>query len=134
VFSIKQLGDAVADAQFIVVTLPLTAETLHIIDRSILSRCRGAVLINVGRGPVVQEEALPEALDSGWLKGAALDVFETEPLPATSPLWDRTDVLVSPHVAGLTTIPGAGDSFLESLASIERGERPIGLVDHSRGY
>ena len=92
------------------------------------------MLINVGRGKVVDESVLPEALDAGWLRGAALDVFETEPLPASSPLWDRADVMVSPHVAGLTTITGAINSFLESLASIERGERPIGLVDRERGY
>jgi phosphoglycerate dehydrogenase-like enzyme len=130
----ERLADAVADAHFIVLTLPLTPDTLHLVSRHLLSRCRGAVLINVGRGQVVDESALPDALDAGWLKGAALDVFETEPLPSASPLWDRADVMVSPHVAGLTTIAGAADSFLESLASIERGERPIGLVDRRRGY
>ncbi|MEP7346402.1 MAG: D-2-hydroxyacid dehydrogenase [Gemmatimonadaceae bacterium] len=130
----EKLSDAVAEAQFIVLTLPLTADTFHLMNRVVLSRCRGAVLVNVGRGQVVDEAVLPEALDSGWLKGAALDVFETEPLPASSPLWDRADVMISPHVAGLTTIPGAADSFLESLASIERGERPVGLVDRGRGY
>ncbi len=130
----EMLADVVTDAHYIVLTLPLTADTLHLVNRDVLARCNGAVLINVGRGQVVDEAVLPEALNSGWLRGAALDVFEVEPLPATSPLWDRADVMVSPHVAGLTTVQGAADSFLESLVSIERGERPIGLVDRGRGY
>ena len=71
-----------------------------------MARCDGAYLINVGRGGLVQEAALPDALDRGWIGGAALDVFETEPLPADSPLWDRPEVTVSPHISGLTTIPG----------------------------
>lgn len=134
VVAVAQLADAMASAQFVVLTLPLTADTHHLVDRAVLSRSRGAFLINVGRGPVLDESILPEALDAGWLVGAALDVFETEPLPASSPLWSRADVMVSPHVAGLTTIPGAAESFLDVLASIERGVRPAEAVDRTRGY
>jgi glyoxylate/hydroxypyruvate reductase A len=99
-----------------------------------LRRCRGVYLINIGRGGLVQEDALPEALEAGWLRGAALDVFETEPLPASSPLWSRTDVMISPHISGLTTVEGAAEGFLECLAEIERGERPRMTVDRVRGY
>jgi phosphoglycerate dehydrogenase-like enzyme len=128
------LGESVEAAKWIVLALPLTKETLHLVGSEVLAHCRGAVLINVGRGALVDEGALPTALDAGWLRGAALDVFATEPLPADSPLWARRDVLISPHVAGLTTVAGAGDGFLECLAELERGERPRMTVDRSRGY
>lgn len=128
------LGTMVEHAQWIVLALPLTAETVCLVDSAVLARCRGAVLINVGRGALVAEEALPHALDQGWLRGAVLDVFTTEPLPADSPLWGRSDVLVSPHVAGLTTEEGAAEGFLECLSELERGQRPRMTVDRSRGY
>jgi phosphoglycerate dehydrogenase-like enzyme len=83
---------------------------------------------------LLEEEALPEALDQGWLSGAALDVFEVEPLPAASPLWSRAEVTISPHISGLTTIPGAGDGFLTCLEAVEAGRRPALAVDAARGY
>ena len=128
------LSEMVRTADWLVLAVPLTQETYHLVDRRILEACRGVFLINIGRGALVEERALPEALDAGWLRGAALDVFETEPLPPDSPLWARRDVMISPHVAGLTTIAGAGDGFLECLSQLERGERPRWLVDRARGY
>ena len=128
------LGDVVAEADILVLAAPLTRETHHLVDRAVLSGCRNVLLINVGRGALVDEAAIPAALDAGWLRAAALDVFEVEPLPPASPLWDREDVIVSPHVAGLTTTKGAGDGFLESLAALERGELPEKVVDRARGY
>jgi phosphoglycerate dehydrogenase-like enzyme len=130
----SELAAHVGDVQVLLLAAPLTHDTVHLVDREVLSHCRGALLVNVGRGQLVEEAALPEALDAGWLRGAALDVFEEEPLPSSSPLWTRDDVMVSPHVAGLTTIPGAADSFLESLTGLERGDAPAGLVDRARGY
>ncbi|MEP7382196.1 MAG: D-2-hydroxyacid dehydrogenase [Gemmatimonadota bacterium] len=131
---VSALKDMVAVADWLVVTLPLTAETRHLINRDVLSACRGAVLINAGRGAVIEEAALPEALDHGWLKGAALDVFESEPLPVDSPLWQDTRVMLSPHISGLTTIDGASAGFLECLAAFERGESTRWLVDRARQY
>ena len=104
------------------------------VSRELLSRCRGAVLLNAGRGAVVDEAALPEALDNGWLRGAALDVFEVEPLPDNSPLWTDSRVIISPHISGLTTPQGAIAGFLECLTAIERGATPRGVVDRERGY
>jgi phosphoglycerate dehydrogenase-like enzyme len=92
------------------------------------------VLINAGRGAVVDEALIPEALDKGWLAGAILDVFEVEPLPASSPLWDDRRVMISPHISGLTTREGAITGFLECLAEIERGEVPARAVDRDREY
>ena len=128
------LPDLVGDAQWIVLTLPVTAATRGLFSRALMSRCRGAVLLNAGRGAVVEERAIPEALDQGWLRGAALDVFAVEPLPADSPLWGDARVMVSPHISGLTTVEGAGTGFLECLAMLERGELPRWVVDRGRGY
>ncbi len=134
VHPIADFAAAARGVRWLVLACPLTEDTYHLLDRDRLGRCDGAYLINVGRGPLVQEELLPEALDHGWLRGAALDVFETEPLPAESPLWIRPEVTVSPHISGLTTIPGAGDGFLASLAAVEAGTRPALAVDPTRGY
>ena len=128
------LGTLVADADWIVVAVPDTPASRGLISREVLARCRGAVLLNAGRGSVVEEGALPHALDQGWLRAAALDVFATEPLPADSPLWGDPRVMVSPHISGLTTISGAAHGFLECLESLERGELPKWAVDRERGY
>lgn len=129
-----RLHEVASEADWLIVTLPLTEATRGLIGRSVLEHCRGTVLLNAGRGAVVDEALLPEALDKGWLRAAALDVFETEPLPATSPLWDDPRVIVSPHVSGLTTLAGAADGFVECLETFERGEQPRWLVDRERGY
>ena len=104
------------------------------VDDDLLAHARGAWLVNVARGGLVDEEALVRALDSGRLGGACLDVFATEPLPPSSPLWTHPRVLVSPHVAGVTTVDGAAAGFLNALAALERGERPGGVVGIERGY
>jgi phosphoglycerate dehydrogenase-like enzyme len=117
-----------------VLACPLTEETFHFLNRARLAECGGTYLINVGRGRLVEEPALVEALDQGSLAGCALDVFETEPLPADSPLWARAEVTISPHISGLTTIPGAGDGFLQCLVEVEAGRKPRLAVDTARGY
>ena len=94
------LDDLLPRADSIVITLPLTAETRGLIDRRRIGLLKpGAIVVNIGRGPVVDEEALVDALRSGRLRGAALDVFATEPLPAESPLWQLDNVILSPHTA-----------------------------------
>jgi D-2-hydroxyacid dehydrogenase (NADP+) len=134
VFPIGAFGEAVAGVRWLVLACPLTEETWHLLDRDRLVGCGGAYLINVGRGALVDEAALPEALDSRWLSGAALDVFEREPLPESSPLWAREEVTISPHISGLTTVPGAAAGFLEVLADLETGRVPRLRVELERGY
>ncbi len=134
VATVDALPSLVPDAAWIVVTVPLTTATRGLFSRDLLARCRGAVLMNAGRGAVVDESAIPDALEQGWLRGAALDVFEIEPLPDASPLWSDPRVMISPHISGLTTNEGAAAGFLECLAAIERGETPGWVVDRSRGY
>ena len=80
------------------------------------------------------ESALPEALDNGWLSGAALDVFESEPLSADSPLWQDGRVMISPHISGPTTAQGAASGFLDCLSALDRGEIPKWQVDRLVGY
>jgi phosphoglycerate dehydrogenase-like enzyme len=90
-------------ADAVVITLPLTEATGGLLDARAIARMKqGAILVNVGRGGVLDEQALVSALRAGKLAGAALDVFATEPLPADSPLWDLPNVLISPHTAALS--------------------------------
>ena len=99
---IDDLADAVREVDAIVVTLPGTAQTHHLIGEAVFANVRpGMIFVSIGRGSVVDERALLPALDDGRIAFAALDVFETEPLPADSPLWGHPDVLVSPHTAAL---------------------------------
>lgn len=134
VFPVDALPDIVRHADWLIVTLPLTHETRGLVSKDVLSRCRNAFLINTGRGAVVDEAAIPEALNAGWLSGCALDVFVEEPLPVTSPLWSDPRVMVSPHVSGLTTVQGAGEGFLECAKALEKGVLPRWAVTRSRGY
>jgi len=131
---VSELSRLVGEADWLILTLPLTSETRGLIGRDVLSQCRGTVLMNAGRGAVVDENAIPEALAQGWLSAAVLDVFETEPLPKESPLWDDRRVMISPHISGLTTPNGAVDGFIECLDAIEQGRRPTRVVDRDRGY
>ena len=131
---VSALKDMCAIADWLILTLPLTAATRGVISQDVLSACRGAVLINAGRGAVVDEASITVALDNGWLRGAALDVFEVEPLPIESPFWQDTRVIVSPHISGLTTVEGASGGFLECLKAFEDGASTRWLVDRERQY
>ena len=99
----EAIDGLVQEADAIVITLPLTSETRGLISRRTIGRMRdGAIVVNVGRGGVLDEQALIDALVSGKLAGAALDVFAEEPLPDTSPLWALENVIVSPHTSALS--------------------------------
>lgn len=101
----EHLHETVARADFLVMVTPYTSETHHMIDAAVFNAMpNDAYLINVARGRVVDESALIEALRSGGIAGAALDVFETEPLPTTSPLWHFENVIVTPHIGGMSDI------------------------------
>lgn len=132
--NVSSLATVASTANWLIATLPLTSETRGLIGRDVLQACQGAVLMNAGRGAVVDEALLPEALDKGWLRGAALDVFETEPLPPQSPLWTDARVMISPHISGITTTEGAVTGFLDCLSALERGETPKWIVDRDRQY
>jgi D-2-hydroxyacid dehydrogenase (NADP+) len=100
-----QLRDAVAAADFLVLLIPYSPETHHMIDASVLAAMKPtAYLVNVARGGVVDEIALIEALRTHQIAGAGLDVFAQEPLPETSPLWDLDNVIITPHIGGMSDI------------------------------
>ena len=134
VFARRHLHEALAGANWLILAAPLTEATYRMIGAEELRAARGTYLINVGRGMLVDEGAIIPALDRGDLRGAALDVFEVEPLPAESPLWTHPKVVISPHISGLTTVEGATAGFLHALEALERGERPDTAVDVAKGY
>lgn len=124
-------------ADFVVVLVPLTPETRGSLGARELAWLRpSAYLINLARGGIVDEDALAEALRAGRLAGAAVDVFAEEPLPASSPLWDAPNTILTPHVAGLG--PGymerLSEIFTENLGRIENGQPLRNEVDRARGY
>jgi phosphoglycerate dehydrogenase-like enzyme len=128
------LSALLPDARIVVLTAPLTPDTRGLVSRELLARCQGALLLNAGRGALIDESAIIPALNAGHLAGCALDVFETEPLPTESPLWRDPRVMVSPHVSGPSTAHGTIEGVLETLAALERGEVPRTVVDRVRGY
>jgi phosphoglycerate dehydrogenase-like enzyme len=127
----------VAECDYLVVTLPLTPETRSLINEELLRAMKpSAFLVNVGRGSVIDEAALIKALKKGWIAGAGLDVFETEPLPADSPLWSMNNVIISPHVSGFTAHydERAVDLFCANLGRYLVDEPMLNLVDRTFGY
>jgi phosphoglycerate dehydrogenase-like enzyme len=126
-----------AEADVVVLLLPLTDETRGLLSRERLARMKpGALLVNLARGGIVDEEALVEALRGGRLAGAAFDVFAEEPLPASSPLWQAPNLWITPHMAG--GFPEILDEttrlFAENVARIERGAPIQNAIDRTRGY
>ncbi|QRN82573.1 hypothetical protein JR338_09085 [Chloroflexota bacterium] len=100
----EAMNSMLSSCDFVVVALPLTEETHHILGAPAFEAMKEtAYLVNVGRGALVDEAALIEALKTGKIAGAMLDVFEQEPLPADSPLWDMENVIISPHVSGFSS-------------------------------
>jgi phosphoglycerate dehydrogenase-like enzyme len=137
VHPVSRLADAVRDADYVAVTVARTPQTRHLLDAAILSSIKpGAYLINVSRGDILDTDALGLALRSGQLAGAALDVFESEPLLPSDPLWDTPNLLVSPHMAG----DSAGwaervvDTFAENGRRFRAGLPLLNSVDPGRGY
>jgi len=132
-----QLRELMSASDYVLVATPLTAETRGLIgEAEIRALKRGAVLINIGRGPVVDETALIRALESGAIRGAALDVFDTEPLPPEHPFWGMRQVFLSPHTADRVEgfLDPAFDCFLDNLARFARGTPLMNVVDKRSGY
>jgi glyoxylate/hydroxypyruvate reductase A len=129
------LPRALAAADFVVVVLPLTRRTRGLIDDKALGAMRpGAWLLNIGRGAVIDDAALLNALQTQRIAGAILDVFPTEPLPADHPLWQLDNVVITPHVAGPSTADEIAPVFNDNLARWLRGRPLQHVVDRKRGY
>lgn len=137
IYGPEGLNELLGRSSYVVLALPLTAETHHLFGEAQFAAMRdGAVLVNIGRGSLVDENALVRALAAGKLRGAALDVFEVEPLPAESPLWGFSNVLVTPHTAGINPsyLDRATDIFCRNLRHFLNGEPLENVVDKKAGY
>ncbi|MDZ7291388.1 MAG: D-2-hydroxyacid dehydrogenase [candidate division KSB1 bacterium] len=137
IFSPARIEEFLRSADFIVLALPLTAETRGLLNAERLQMMKpSAYLINVARGDLVDEAALLEMLRARKISGAVLDVFQTEPLPEDHPFWEMDNVLVTPHISGNFEeyVERIGGQFAENLARYVRGEALLNVVDKERGY
>ena len=137
VFPPEARREVMAASDYVVAALPLTPETRGLIGEAELRAMKNSgVIINIGRGPAIDEATLVRALDEGWIRGAALDVFEQEPLPAGHPFYRLENVLLSPHCADHT--PGwrdrAMEVFLDIFERFRKGEPLRNVVDKKSGY
>jgi phosphoglycerate dehydrogenase-like enzyme len=136
-FTPDRLAEMLPVCDYVVLALPHTPATQHFINEATLRAMKpSALLVNIGRGALVDEAALVRALREGWIGGAALDVFEQEPLPADSPLWKMENVIISPHIAGFTPHydERAAAVFAENLRRYLAGEPLLNRVERGRGY
>ena len=130
-----QLGEFLRGTDVLVCLLPLTEQTSGILNERLFSLLpAGARLLHVGRGPQLDQGALIEALDSGHLAAAMLDVTDPEPLPETHPLWLHPKVIITPHIASVTQPHTAAQSVIENIRRHRAGRNPVGLVDRTLGY
>ena len=130
-----QLGDFLRGTDVLVCLLPLTEQTSGILNERLFSLLpAGARLLHVGRGPQLDQGALIEALDTGHLTAAMLDVTDPEPLPESHPLWSHPKVIITPHIASVTQPHTAAQSVIENIRRHRAGRNPVGLVDRTLGY
>lgn len=131
----ESLDAVLSRADILVVMLPLTPQTRGLLDRERLQRLpRGAALINVARGALVDQAALTDLLRNGHLGGATLDVFEREPLPIGDPLWAMDNVLITPHLASVAIPASAAGQIADNVLRVSQGLEPANRVDPARGY
>lgn len=139
VLPIARLDEVLPQARNLIMALPGTVETYHILNRARIALLpQGAYVVNVGRGAAVEQEPLAEALNAGRLGGAALDVMDPEPLPGDHPLWTARNIILTPHVSGNMTLGYTCDRnvemFCEDLGNYAAGRPLNGLIDRARGY
>src|SRR5258708_15681168 len=137
VYAPEGLHEMLGRCDYVAAAAPLTKETRGLIGEAELRAMKSsAVIMNVGRGPVIQEAVLIRALQEGWIRGAALDVFDKEPLPEGHVFYRLRNVLLSPHCADHT--PGwillAMAAFIENFKRFQNGERLLNIVDKTAGY
>ena len=139
VLPVSELDSILPQTDLLAMSLPSTPETKGILSRERMSLLpEGAYIVNVGRGSAIDEDALADNLESGHIAAAALDVFQTEPLPSTSRFWKTKNLLITPHVAGNMTLAHTRNKnvqmFIEDLHNFAAGKPLHYLVDRKLGY
>ncbi len=132
IWPIDRLPELLKNADFVVIAAPQTPETIGLFDTAAFDQMKpGSFLINIGRGPIVRLDALVAALQSNQLGGAALDVFEVEPLPSDHPLWDFPNVILTPHTAGYSTVIAARhlETLVENVRRFVNNKPLMNVVD-----
>ena len=130
-----QLKEFLARSKILVLIMPFTPETDGIVNRDVLYALpRGAKIVNIGRGALIDEAALAAAVRDGQIGGATLDVFRTEPLPADHPFWDLEQIMITPHLASIAVPRSASLQIAENLRRLRAGEKLFNIVDRDRGY
>ena len=136
-YPMSELNHVLSQSDVVVLSIPSTKETHHLINEDTLSLFKkGACLINISRGSVIKESALIEALNIGNLRGAALDVFEEEPLPEDSPLWGLDNIIITPHNSWISEMRNERryDIIYNNLKRYITGEKLMNIVDIEKGY
>jgi len=129
------LRDVMARSEILVLLLPLTPETTNVLNSETLALMpKGAVIINPGRGPMIDDAALLNALNNGQISHATLDVFRVEPLPVDDPYWAHPNVTVTPHIAAETRVTSSARMVAENVRRAEANEPLMNVVDRSAGY
>jgi phosphoglycerate dehydrogenase-like enzyme len=137
VLDLADLPRLLGESDFVVLSVPFSNETRHLMGEAEFRAMKSsAVLVNICRGPVVDEAALVRALREGWIAGAGLDVFEREPLPPESELWGMDNVYISAHITGGTAhyFQRAVPIFCDNLRRYLDGQPLVNLIDPERGY
>jgi glyoxylate/hydroxypyruvate reductase A len=130
-----EMSSFLSSCRVVINVLPLTPATTGILCAQTFNTMpHGSYVVNIGRGGHLVEDDLLVALETGQIAGAMLDVFNEEPLPQSSSLWLHPNVIVTPHIAGVTIASEAEEQVIENVKRMERGETPVGVVDRSKGY
>jgi len=134
--SLEHLPEMLQSCDYVCNTLPKTAKTNGAFMNSMLENCkeRKSVFINIGRSNVISEEEMIKALNLSWIRGAVLDVFEEEPLPKSSPLWNFDNVTITPHCSGISMVDEMADFFANNLENYISGKSLSYVVEWNKGY